>query len=709
MARALSDGALLRALLEALLRPYGQIVFSRDLRSGALVLLGLWAFPRLAAATLLAVLVAQATSLAFGLGASSVRNGGPATSAVLATLALAAFAPGGGHPLVGVLIASVLAVLLSASFEAVFAPVALPTHSLPFVAAAWLASLAARVLPAAGTETDWLTPASFLPASWFAASWLDVPAAIVFAHGSVTGLLLLAAVGLHSRISLLLALIGGAVAAAMRLGLRAEVPWSGVDTIASFNAVLTAMALGGVWFVPQPSSLLLASAGSAVSVVIAYAAGPVLGLAFLPVLSLPFVITTHLFLTAARRREADRRPRSTIPAERPEEALARHLGRVRRFGDLAWLPFRLPFRGQWWVSQGWDGAHTHQGLWRHGLDFEVQDKDGKTFRRAGQALSDYYAYGLPVLAAGVGTVASVVDGVPDNPPGEVNTLDNWGNAVVISHGPGLCSVYAHLQPNSVRVRAGEVVAAGAEIARCGNSGRSPAPHLHFQVQRLPLLGSPTLGADFGDVVTQDGEQLRVSGRVVPAEGELVRPVQRDDSLARALSFAPGSSWELSTDDGRRELGRVELDLLGRRILKTPLGQLVLDPYESGLVVVDFAGSARSLLGWVLLSLARVPFDQATGLVWEERLPKRLLLTGIPRALADFFAVFAPDAGNLTVRFSSHRDGGVVVVESEHELGAARARVSLGSEPHRISISHDGRELELELRPMNGRDEKEKAR
>ncbi|MCC6899179.1 MAG: urea transporter [Polyangiaceae bacterium] len=709
MAPALSERDTLRATLEALLRPYGQIVFSRDLRSGALVLLGLGAFPRLFAVTLLAVVTAQATSLVFGLGVASVRNGGAATTAVLATMALAAFAPGGGHPLVGVVIASVLAVLLSASFEAVFAPVALPTHSLPFVAAAWIAALAARVLPAAPVEIDWLAPASFLPPSWFAPSWLDVPAAIVFTHGGVTGVLLLAAIGLHSRISLLLALIGGAVAVGMRLALRADVPWSGVDTIASFNAVLTAMALGGVWFVPQPSSLLLAALGSAVSVVIAHAAGPVLGLAFLPVLSLPFVITTHLVLTAARRREADRRPRSTLPAERPEEALARHLARVRRFGDMAWLPFRLPFRGQWWVSQGYDGPHTHQGLWRHGLDFEVQDKDGKVFRREGRALGDYHAYGLPVLAAGLGTVASVVDGVPDNPPGEVNTLDNWGNAVVIAHGAGLHSVYAHLQQSSVRVRAGEVVAAGAEIARCGNSGRSPVPHLHFQVQRLPLLGSPTLGADFGDVVTQDGERSRVSGRVVPAEGTLVRPVLRDDALARALAFTPGSSWEISADDGRRELGRVELDLLGRRILKTHLGQLVLDPYESGLVIVDFAGSSRSLLGWVLLALARVPFDQAAGLVWEERLPKRLLLTGIPRAVADFFAVFAPDAGNLEVRFASQRDGGAVVVESEHEHGAARARVSLGDEPHRIAITHDGRQLQLELRPTNGRDEKERGR
>jgi urea transporter len=706
VARRLSRADAARAALESVLRPYGQIVFSRDLRSGALVLGSLAVFPRLLLATLLAVAVAHVTAIGFGLGGQSVRSGGAATSAVLATLALGVFSPGGGHPIVSVVVASVLAVLLAASFEAVFAPVALPTHSLPFIASAWLAHLATRVLPATDTPVDWLVPASFVREQWLSPSWLDVPASIVFVHGSATGLLLLAAIAVHSRISLLLAGIGGAVAFALFRVLRPEMPWSGVDTIASFNAVLTAIAIGGVWFVPQPSSLGLAAVGAAVSVVLAHAATPLLGGLYLPVLSLPFVVTTHLFLTAARRREADRRPRSAVPTDRPEEALARHLARVRRFGDVAWLPFRLPFRGEWWVSQGWDGAHTHQGLWRHGLDFEVRDRDGNTFQREGRSLGDYHSYGLPVLSAGLGTVASVVDGVADNTPGEVNTLDNWGNAVVIGHGAGLFSVYAHLQNGSIRVRAGEVVSAGAEIARCGSSGRSPVPHLHFQLQRLPELGSPTIPMDFGDVVTRGDDDVVVESRVVPKEGEQVRPVLRDDAVARALAFPPGASFELTADDGRKELARVEMDLWGRRLLKSRHAELVLDVYESGFVIVDFTGSARSLLALLLLALARVPFDRASELEWVERLPQRLLLGGVQRAVADFAAVFLPRGGDLTVRFRSRRETSSLVVESEHARGSARATISLGNGSHRIELTHDGEAVVLEVRPVkaNGGEE-----
>ena len=48
---------------------------------------------------------------------------------------------------------------------------------------------------------------------------------------------------------------------------------------------------------------------------------------------------------------------------------------------------------------------------------------------------------------------------------------------------GTFAVYAHLNWNSIRVRAGERVRAGQYIADSGNTGFSSGPHLHFAVQR----------------------------------------------------------------------------------------------------------------------------------------------------------------------------------------------------------------------------------
>src|SRR5439155_19132888 len=162
----------------------------------------------------------------------------------------------------------------------------------------------------------------------------------------------------------------------------------------------------------------------------------------------------------------------------------------------------------------------------------------RMFEREGRDLRDYRCYGLPVLAPGAGTVDQIIDRIPDNPIGEINARENWGNAVVIAHASGLYSVCAHLQPGSIKVKAGDVVKAGTEIGRCGNSGRSSIPHLHFQVQRAAPLGSATVPADFGDVVAKSNGQLRVSHRVIPSEGDVVRPVMRDEALARTLAFPP---------------------------------------------------------------------------------------------------------------------------------------------------------------------------
>jgi murein DD-endopeptidase MepM/ murein hydrolase activator NlpD len=77
------------------------------------------------------------------------------------------------------------------------------------------------------------------------------------------------------------------------------------------------------------------------------------------------------------------------------------------------------------------------------------------------------AYGHEVQAAASGRVAFAGER-----PG-------YGLTVVIDHGAGLETRYAHLSGYSVRV--GDAVGSGQVVARSGNSGRSTGPHLHFEV------------------------------------------------------------------------------------------------------------------------------------------------------------------------------------------------------------------------------------
>ena len=88
------------------------------------------------------------------------------------------------------------------------------------------------------------------------------------------------------------------------------------------------------------------------------------------------------------------------------------------------------------------------------------------------------AYGEPVAAMSQGQV--VVAG----------TEGGYGNTVVLDHGNGLRTRYAHL--SAIKVEVGDQVTAGAEVGLAGRSGRATGTHVHFEAT---LHGQPLDPAD----------------------------------------------------------------------------------------------------------------------------------------------------------------------------------------------------------------------
>jgi len=57
----------------------------------------------------------------------------------------------------------------------------------------------------------------------------------------------------------------------------------------------------------------------------------------------------------------------------------------------------------------------------------------------------------------------------------------WGNHVVLDHGNGIHTRYAHISPGTLEVLVGQQVLAGDLLGEMGNSGRSETRHLHFEL------------------------------------------------------------------------------------------------------------------------------------------------------------------------------------------------------------------------------------
>ncbi|WP_208298564.1 M23 family metallopeptidase [Streptomyces liangshanensis] len=179
-------------------------------------------------------------------------------------------------------------------------------------------------------------------------------------------------------------------------------------------------------------------------------------------------------------------------------------------GGLVPVPVGVPVAGRWRAVNGPGTkvpSHTHSHAQTYAIDltFPPGEESAPGVRRLwslGGRPDRYPAFGRPVLAPGDGVVVAVAgrqrdhfgrDSLPGLAylflEGFVRSLGRprhlWGNFVILELGEGVYAGFAHLRRGSLRVAVGERVAAGQQLAECGNSGNSSEPHLHFQLMSGP--------------------------------------------------------------------------------------------------------------------------------------------------------------------------------------------------------------------------------
>ncbi|MGC5566035.1 transglycosylase family protein [Streptomyces sp. FR-108] len=124
---------------------------------------------------------------------------------------------------------------------------------------------------------------------------------------------------------------------------------------------------------------------------------------------------------------------------------------------------------------------THSAT--HTLTAPVSAGTGTPYHAAGSSWSKGYHTGVDfpvptgtsVKSVGAGSVVTAGWG------------GSFGYQVVVRHGDGRYTQYAHL--SAISVKAGQSVGAGQRIGRSGSTGNSSGPHLHFEVRTGPGFGS----------------------------------------------------------------------------------------------------------------------------------------------------------------------------------------------------------------------------
>ena len=612
---------------EGLLRAYATILFSNNWLIGVLFLGASFWYPNAGLAGLIGAIVGTITARM--LSFPNLSEGLHIYNSLLVGLALGIVYRLDNYLIVLIIMGAVLAVILTVALTDVLWRLEhLPVLSLPFVMVAFTCFFAAQ---AYGNLSVYLFPSTPIDPLFggFVDNFLVALGSAFFIPHPIAGLMFFVGLLLTSRYLALLAITGYFVGYSLLTWLTGSIhpvmgQWGG------FNFILTAIAVGGIFTIPSWQSFLLAMVAAALSSVVAMAVQGVLQIYSLPVLAIPFLLTTLTVLAAMRKRQTTSPPHLLLESPSlPECSYEQARLAKSRGAEPDSVPLAAPFFGSWDIYQGFNGPHTHQPPWQHALDFIIT-KRGCSYRNNGTSLNDYYCFDLPVLSPCYGTVVRYQDNLPDNPPGEVDAKNNWGNFVLIYLDSGLYVLLAHLREESVTVVEGERLIPGQPLARCGNTGRSPQPHLHMHVQTTAVLGSPTQSFHLVGVTVQSDTDAAAGFYLAsrPDEGDHISVLKSDGLLQHALHMPLGLQlrYRYSTDESTwtTQTLTASMDLEGHFLLTSGSGASTRYMEEGGVLYFYCRQGPKDILldTWIL-SLGLSPLADAT-IEWQDKPSDRLI-------------------------------------------------------------------------------------
>ena len=653
--------------------------FSQNKALGGILLLVSFLNPVAGASALFCVLLSIGLTQTLGYHRETINAGIYSFNGLLLGLAFGTFYHVNLYYIIWLIFTCVIVVMLSVILTDRLGKLGLPVLSLPFIICFWLVLLGGN-----NVFTNGLLPQNddvvrnvysnaanltgfhnYLSINWpcYICLFFRSLSATLFQDNIITGVLIGIGLLIHSRITFCL----------MVVGFIAAVGFNGITNIypngisyyyLGANFMMASAAIGSFFLVPSVRSYLWAILCIPVIFLLTNAFSSLFALYNLPVFSLPFcVVNIGLVYFLLLRKNPGKLQLVAVQHYSPERNLYQFINQQKRLDDLKYFRFNLPFMGAWTVSQGYDGSITHKTDWAQALDFVIEDEDKKTFQLPGTLPEHFYCYNKPVLACGDGVVANVVIHIDDNIIGEINTADNWGNTVVIRHLDGLYSKVSHLKKDSIKVKAGDIVKQGDLLGLCGNSGRSPIPHLHFQVQTTPYVDAKTLAYPFAYYLKQNGNDTQLKTFETPVEGEVILPVVINKTIKSAFNFQPGDTATLKADNGISESIEVYMDEFSQTYIYSKEAGALAYFINNGnsFYFTSFYGDENSLLYYFHLAAYKILFSENDNMA-TDTFPMQLYPDKFKLWLQD---IIAPFYHYLSLGYQSNmsKDKAVLVIKS----------------------------------------------
>jgi murein DD-endopeptidase MepM/ murein hydrolase activator NlpD len=341
----------------------------------------------------------------------------------------------------------------------------------------------------------------------------------------------------------------------------------------------------------------------------------------LPVFVLPFNIITLIIIYSLKfRKDHTDLTLLYFKPGSPEENYYYHHNQKARFEKFKYFSAELPFFGEWKVSQGFNGSFTHKDQWKYAWDFVVVDENNKEFRNDGLKLEDYYCYDLPVISPLDGEVVKIINKIMDNPVGEINIDKNWGNTIIIKHSDDFFSAISHLKEGSFKVKVGDKVKKGTVLARCGNSGRSPYPHIHFQFQLTDKIGEKTFKYPIGNYISNLNGKKELNIFDFLKEGSLVKNLETHKTIKNSFDFKLGNKFNFKYEQQNKlieEEWEVKVDIYNLLYFENNFGEIAYFTLTDKIFYfTSYIGKKNSALYYFYLTTPVIPFTFDRELVWK---------------------------------------------------------------------------------------------